>query len=158
MNRIKHILGRFEGKSASDYYDDFNNNDESFKEIELRSMSKLTHSILGAIDYGKAKARRERNFDILANALGELNYLRIHRPEGPYAYPFYTKNGMKLRKALAKEKVFVATLWPNVFETGLDTEIDLTENILPLPCDQRYSEEDMLKVIAAVKRLLPVEE
>lgn len=27
---MKHILGRFEGNSASDYYDYFNNNDESF--------------------------------------------------------------------------------------------------------------------------------
>ena len=57
MERMKHILGRFDGKSASDYYDHFNNNDESFKEIELRYMSKLTHNILGAIDYPNSKHR-----------------------------------------------------------------------------------------------------
>ncbi len=62
MERMKHVLGRFEGNSASDYYDCFNNNDESFKEIELRLMSKLTHNILGAIDYQAAKRRREENF------------------------------------------------------------------------------------------------
>ena len=156
MNRMKHILGRFEGKSASDYYEDFNNNDESFKEIELRRMSKLTHNILGAVDYERAKARREQNFKTLAKSLGNLNSLQIHCPEGPYAYPFYTKNGMMLKKALTKEKIYVATLWPNVFETGLDTEIDLTENILPLPCDQRYSEDDMMRVADTIIRLLPI--
>lgn len=62
MERMKHILGRFEGDSASDYYELFNDNDESFKEIELRHMSKLTHNILGAIDYQAAKRRREENF------------------------------------------------------------------------------------------------
>lgn len=156
MNRMKHILGRFEGKSASDYYKDFNNNDESFKKIELRRMSKLTHNFLGAVDYKRAKARREQNFEVLGNSLGELNQLNIHCPAGPYAYPFYTKNGMLLKRALAKEKIFVATLWPNVLKTDLDTEIDLTENILPLPCDQRYSEDDMYTVVDTIKRLLPM--
>ena len=61
-----------------------------------------------------------------------------------------------LKKALTKEKIYVATLWPNVFETGLDTEIDLTENILPLPCDQRYSEDDMMRVADTIIRLLPI--
>ena len=150
MDRMKHILGRFEGTSASDYYDDFNNNDESFKEIELRHMSKLTHNILGAIDYQAAKRRREENFLFLSKALGEKNLLKIKCPPGPYAYPFYIQNGMAFKKELAKRKIFVATLWPNVLGTGLDIETDLTENILPLPCDQRYSEVDMQRVADAV--------
>ncbi len=150
MERMKHILGRFEGNSASDYYDYFNNNDESFKEIELRHMSKLTHNILGAIDYEVAKRRRERNFLFLSKALGERNLLKIECPPGPYAYPFYIKNGMAVKKLLAKRKIYVATLWPNVLETGLSIETDFTENILPLPCDQRYSEEDMQRVVNTV--------
>ena len=154
MERMRHILGRFEGNSASDYYDYFNNNDESFKGIELRLMSKLTHNILGAIDYQAAKHRREENFKFLSNALGERNLLAMKCPPGPYAYPFYTKNGMMIKKQLAKRKIYVATLWPNVLETGLDIEMDFTENILPLPCDQRYSEEDMQRVANAVKELI----
>ena len=154
MDRMKHILGRFEGPSASDYYHDFNANDESFKEIELRLMSKLTHNILGAVDYQAAKRRREENFLFLSKALGERNALKIQCPAGPYAYPFYTQNGMAVKKQLAKRKIYVATLWPNVIGTGLDIETDLTENILPLPCDQRYSEEDMQKVADAVRELI----
>ena len=154
MGRMKHILGRFEGNSASDYYDYFNNNDESFKEIELRLMSKLTHNILGAIDYEAAKRRREDNFLFLSKALGERNLLKIKCPAGPYAYPFYVQDGMIIKKQLAKRKIYVATLWPNVLGTGLDIETDFTENILPLPCDQRYSEEDMQKVVDAVMELI----
>ena len=154
MGRMAHILGRFEGNSASDYYDFFNNNDESFKEIELRRMSKLTHNILGAIDYQAAKRRREDNFLFLSKALGDRNPLKMNRPAGPYAYPFYVPNGMAVKKQLAKRKIYVATLWPNVLDTGLDIETDLTENILPLPCDQRYSEEDMQTVADAVRELI----
>lgn len=154
MERMKHILGRFEGTKASDYYDDFNNNDESFKEIELRSMSKLTHNILGAIDYQAAKDRREENFLFLSKALGERNELNIKCPPGPYAYPFYIHNGMAVKKLLAKRKIYVATLWPNVLGTGLDIETDFTENILPLPCDQRYSQEDMQRVVNEIRQLI----
>lgn len=151
MDRMKHVLGRFEGNCASDYYDFFNDNDESFKEIELRLMSKLTHNILGAIDYQAAKRRREENFAYLSKALGERNVLKMDCPPGPYAYPFYIQNGMAIKKLLAKKKIYVATLWPNVLETGLDIETEFTENILPLPCDQRYSEEDMQRVVDAVR-------
>ena len=154
MDRMKHVLGRFEGNSASDYYDFFNNNDESFKEIELRQMSKLTHNILGAVDYQAAKLRREENFLFLSKALGKRNALTIQCPVGPYAYPFYIQNGMAVKKELAKRKIYVATLWPNVLGTGLDIETDFTENILPLPCDQRYSEEDMQRVVDAVRELI----
>ena len=154
MERMKHILGRFEGNSASDYYDYFNNNDESFKEIGLRHMSKLTHNILGAIDYQAAKRQREENFLFLSKALGERNLLEVNCPPGPYAYPFYIQNGMKIKKQLAKRKIYVATLWPNVIGTGLDIETEFTENILPLPCDQRYSEVDMQRVVNAIMELI----
>lgn len=154
MDRMKHILGRFEGNSASDYYGFFNHNDESFKKTELRLMSKLTHNILGAVDYQKARQRREQNFLYLSKALGERNGLKAECPAGPYAYPFYIPDGMAIKKELAKRKIYVATLWPNVLESGLDIETDFAENILPLPCDQRYSETDMQTVANAVKDLI----
>ena len=154
MKRMTHLLGRFEGNSASDYYDLFNDNDESFKGIELRLMSKLTHNILGAIDYQAAKCRREENFKYLSKALEKKNSLKIQCPPGPYAYPFYIQNGMAVKKQLAKRKIYVATLWPNVLGSGLDIETEFTENILPLPCDQRYSEEDMQRVADAVTELI----
>lgn len=154
MGRMKHILGRFEGKSASEYYNDFNDNDESFKTIELRSMSRLTHNILGAIDYETARRRREENFTYLSKELGEMNPLTPQCPRGPYAYPFYIKNGMAIKKKLAGQKIYVATLWPNVLDSNLETEIDLTENILPLPCDQRCTKTDMQKIIKAIKEFL----
>ena len=154
MGRMKHVLGRFEGNSASEYYDYFNNNDESFKEIELRLMSKLTHNILGAIDYKAVKHRREENFLFLSKALGERNLLKPECPPGPYAYPFYIPNGMTIKRQLAKRKIYVATLWPNVLGNGLDIETDFAENILPLPCDQRYSQEDMQRIVDTLREFI----
>ena len=61
---------------------------------------------------------------------------------------------MAVKKQLAKRKIYVATLWPNVIDTRLDIETEFTENILPLPCDQRYSETDMQRIVNAIRDLI----
>lgn len=146
--RMKHILGRFEGK-ASDYYIEFKKNDETFKELPIKSMSKLTRNILGAIDYEKVIETRNRNFEYLHNRLRNKNILDIKLPYGPFAYPFYMENGIETRKKLAENKIYIPTLWPNVLKENHEDSIeyDYAANILPLPCDQRYGVEDMDKIV-----------
>lgn len=137
MDRMKHILGRFEGNSASEYYSDFKMNDASFESLELRQMSKLTHNILGAIDYDRVRRIREENFRSLHETLKDRNPLKPALPVGPYAYPFYCENGMELKRILAENKIYVPTLWPNVLDSSDDVAKEFAGNILPLPCDQR---------------------
>ena len=131
--RLKHLLGRFETGSASTYYQDFKKNDESIKTLELRTMSKLTHNFLGAIDYDKVKKIREEN------------YLFLHEQ---------LKNGMELRRELAEQKIYVPTLWPNVLCSDDLIAKDYAENILPLPCDQRYQLFDLEEMINKVKKCI----
>ncbi len=147
--RMRHILGRLEG-SASDYYNDFKENDASFRTLPLMEMSLLTENLLKAIDYEKTVAIRNANWQLLHEALGSKNPLKLRSPNGPYAYPFYCKNGMQIKKTLAERKIFVATLWPNVLQMEGYLEKDYAENILPLPCDQRYDGQDMKIIIEAV--------
>ncbi len=143
-SRMKHVLGRFEGQ-ASDFYNDFKRNDDSFKELPLKKMSLVTRNILGAIDYGKVLEYRKRNFKYLHSRLKHTNELDIEIPNGPFAYPYYCVNGIEIRKKLAKNKIYIPTLWPNVLRecSGDSVEFDYAANILPLPCDQRYGLEDM---------------
>ena len=152
--RLKHLLGRFETGSASTYYQDFKKNDESIKTLELRTMSKLTHNFLGAIDYDKVKKIREENYLFLHEQLKGTNRLNLTLPEGPYAYPFYCENGMELRRELAEQKIYVPTLWPNVLCSDDLIAKDYAENILPLPCDQRYQLFDLEEMINKVKKCI----
>lgn len=140
--RMKHILGRYE-HSATEFYDSFQKNDESFYDLELKSMSKLTHNLLKNIDYRFVKKIREQNFKFLDNALSKKNFLKLKRPKGPYCYPFLCKDGSKLRNQLASQHIYIPTLWPNVLEMDLDLEKKYAQDILPIPCDQRYGIEDM---------------
>ncbi len=151
-HRMKHILGRFEGE-ASTYYNDFKENDESFKMLSLKKMSSLSQNILGAIDYEKVRTRRNKNFRYLHGNLSNSNVLDIRVPEGPFSYPYYVKNGIEVRKALAEKRIYIPTLWPNVLRDNKEssTEYDYAANILPIPCDQRYDIKDMKRIIKELK-------
>ena len=144
-HRMAHILGRYEGM-ASDYYKDFRDNDKSFSNLAPGFMSRLTHNILRAIDYKKVKERREEN---LHGQLKGANRLNIQPPAGPYMYPFYMEKGLEVKKKLAAKRIYIPTLWPNAVEFG-GVAKDYSENILPLPCDQRYSFLEMRTIVDAV--------
>ncbi len=149
-DRMKHILGRYEEKNASQYYSDFKANDASFTELELKQMSLITHNILGAIDYKKVIKARNENYKILRKALKDTNKLKLTTPYAPYCYPYYCENGMEIKRKLAEKKIYVPTLWPNVLELDGSLEKDFAENILPLPCDQRYGLVEMQYIVEEV--------
>ena len=143
-DRMKHILGRFEG-AGSEHYHSFHENDEVIDREPLKQMSRLTKNLLGAIDYEEVRRTRNGNYGYLESRLKESNGLQPVTPDGPFAYPFYVENGIELRKQLAREKIYIPTLWPNVLENMPveSVEYQYAANILPLPCDQRYDERDM---------------
>ncbi len=153
MDRMKHVLGRFE-HTASEYYAHFRQTDESYADLPMLTMSKLTRNLLCAIDYRTACQKRDENYAFLAAALGEYNPLKLTAPAGAYCYPFYCKNGMELKRRLAEQKIYVPTLWPNVLERPESVEKDYAENILPLPCDQRYGQADMKRMVTAIQKYL----
>ena len=154
MNRMKHILGRFEGQ-ASEYFKDFQENDESLEKLLLRKMSYLTKNILGAIDYDKVMESRNDNFNYLYDRLNSSNILNIKKTEGAFAYPYYNKNGLELRKKLIEQKIYVPILWPNVLRDNDEKSIeyDYSANILPLPCDQRYGKNDMDYLVKSIEMI-----
>ena len=149
-DRTRHIYGRVKD-GATAHYAEFKANDASFKQLPLMQMSELTHKMLSEIDYEAIRTIREENYAFLHQQLGNKNRLNLRLPEGPYAYPFYCENGMEVKKKLAEKKIYVATLWPNVLEIGGEVERDYAENILPLPCDQRYGIEEMRTIMEALQ-------
>lgn len=145
--RTSHIYGRIADGAAA-HYQEFKANDFSFKTLPITLMSDLTHKMLADIDYEFVKERRSENYNFLAGELDKLNALDAVCEEGPYTYPFMTKNGDALRKKLIENKIYVATLWPGLSD-GFSQ--NLANNILPLPCDQRYTGKDLERIVEIIK-------
>lgn len=150
--RIKYLAGRLETDSGS-FFDEFHVNENLLENLPLRRMSAFTQNILRSLDYTEIKKKREENFNELNKALKNINLLHVHPVPGPYMYPLLINNGDAIRKKLLPYHIFVPVLWPVVLK---DNPVDSLEyryanNVLPLPCDQRYSSEDMKFIVETIK-------
>jgi hypothetical protein len=145
-DHMRFVLGRYEG-AAGEFYEEASLNNERFNSQPLSQMSPVTENILRAIDYEKTRERREENFAFLHNYFKERNRLAVLlQPEGPYMYPLLVSSVGRSREILAKRGVYIPVLWPNVLNSGLAPDSvarRYSKNILPLPVDQRYGEEEM---------------
>ena len=153
FDRMRFLLGRFE-RTASEFYGEYVANNELFADEPVKRMSKLTANLLRGIDYGRVKTVREKNYASLRQALGARNKLRLPDAPGTFMYPLLLENGAEVRKELQKRKIYIPTLWPDVFSVCAPDapEYDMAANILPLPVDQRYAYDDMAYLADAVLR------
>lgn len=152
FERMRFLLGRFE-RTASEFYSEYVANNKLFAKERVKRMSKLTENLLHGIDYKRVKEIRERNYQYLHQALSSVNSLILSNTPGTFMYPLLLENGAEVRKRLQKEKIYIPTLWPSVFDwCGEDeAEYQMAKNILPLPIDQRYGTEEMEEICGVIE-------
>lgn len=151
-DRMSHLLKRID-LSAESAYNEFVHNDDSLIGAPIKTMSKLTERILQGVDYEMVKNKRLENFLFLDSILKKDNLLNISLSENsvPMVYPLWSKD-KNLRERLIKNKIYVATFWPNVFRWCNDSQLEYTlaKEIIPLPVDQRYGKEEMQQIIKII--------
>ena len=152
FKRINYVLGRFE-RTASEFYLEASQNNDFFDQEPVKKMSRLTENILHGIDYDYIKRKRTSNFLHLHGNLRFFNKLNVNFVEGAFMYPFMVDNAQDIKKELLKNKIYIPTLWPNVVKEFPSNWLEwkLANNVLPLPCDQRYGNEEMDYIINIIK-------
>ena len=118
-----------------------------------KRMSPLTRRLLAAQACQHSTEARIANYKILREALADINRLSLpaEPPSAPFCYPLVT--GIPgLRDELIDAGIALPLFWPEVIAA---TEADETENrlartLLPLPVDQRYTAEDMQRLIRCI--------
>ena len=153
--RMHFLLGRYE-KGASEFYSEYVANNAQFQNAPILKMSKLTENFLRGIDYSKVAEVRTENFAILHDMLSKYNLLQLTIPYGGFMYPLYIKDGAEIRNECRTKKIYIPTLWPDVFEK-CDTsmrEYDMAKNILPIPVDQRYNTDDMKYIVEVIEQCI----
>ena len=155
-DRFSHILGRYE-VDAGTFYSRMLANAHAYEGAAPARMSRLTENILGGLDYDRIARTRMDNYMTLKSCLGTHNGLEtdgnLRVPDiGPFVYPMLVEDGPAIRKKLAAQKIFVPTYWSDLITDAPAGSVErkYAANILALPCDQRYLEEDMRRVAEAV--------
>ncbi len=153
INRMQHLLLRID-KSPEEGYLSFIQNDKSLEMNDIMRMSKLTSKILSSIHYEKIIEKRLVNYNFLDQQLKKTNLLQISKPKGqvPMVYPFWTEDKV-LRKRLLENRIYCATYWPNVINSYKEGSLEhnLSNNIIPIPVDQRYGIEEMNRIVELIK-------
>ena len=157
FDRMRFLLGRFE-RTASEFYGEYAANNDFFHTEPIKRMSKLTRNLLHGIDYERVRAVRRENFAFLHQALGEKNGLRLNDEPGTFMYPLLLANGAEVRKKLQAQKIYIPTLWPDVFTWCGEDEpaYELAKNVLPLPVDQRYGETEMRRMAGEIEACMKI--
>ncbi len=155
FERMTFLMGRFE-RSATEFYGMYVQNNDFFANEPIKKMSKLTENILHGIDYEFVSVRRTENFKYLDEQLKNINRIKLIVPDGAFMYPLYVENGIAIRKLLQDKKIYIPTLWPDVFDICQETDLEygMAANILPIPIDQRYCNEDMKYIVAEIMGLI----
>ena len=155
FERMHFLLGRFE-RTASEFYKEYSKNNHLFANEPIKRMSKLTANLLHGIDYNYVKKRRTENFSLYYEKLNAVNQLSLQEVEGAFAYPLWISGGAEIRRQLQQKKIYIPMLWPSVRTQCNSDQLEyaFAEDILPLPCDQRYGEEDIHSMISTLLSVL----
>jgi hypothetical protein len=147
--RCSHLLKRLDSLPEAGYAD-FRAAEESLLDTGPRKMSNLSERLLNGIDYNSARQRRNANFQFLHQHLQHLNDLEIDpdQTDGPLCYPLLIDNP-GLRKRLIAERIFIPSYWPEATTRvqAKSMEHSIIRHCLPLPCDQRYGPENLIRMI-----------
>jgi len=142
-------------RSPQEGYADFHANDKHLSNVGLRRMSKLTQAMMSGIDYTAKANRRLRNFHLLDQSLRYSNHFKweLESDTVPLVYPYLVENGATMRQHLIDNQIFCARYWPNVLEWCKrgDWEYHLTENLVCIPVDQRYGDDEMKQILDTIK-------
>jgi hypothetical protein len=153
MYTIEHLMQRFNGH-VQEGYKAFTENEELCG-TEITGMSVLSEFLLSNIDYAGVITRRRANFRYLHRLFKNKNRfpLTTYEESVPMVYPLMTDTPVD-RERLYRNKIFVPTFWQEVKEADalkFSTEIKLANNLLALPIDHRYSEDEMQKMAEVIQ-------
>lgn len=153
-HRMQHLLLRSDlGAEAG--YAEFVKNENLLVDNPISLMSVLTEKLLCSIDYKTIKDIRCENYDYLEFSLKKSNSISIMRRSDaiPMVYPYLT-DVLGLRKILIAQHIYVAKYWPNVKDNeGFAYESYISENLIPLPCSQGYTTNDLKEIIKIIDKI-----
>lgn len=121
-------------------------------------MSDLSLLILkNAVDWRKVSQRRRDNYKFLASELGQIAlFPELTSEVVPLGFPVRLKDRDHIRQTLFSEKIYPQVHWPiaGVVPATFESSHRLANEIMTLPCDQRYNQSDMERVVSQLKLYL----
>jgi hypothetical protein len=122
------------------------------------AMSELSKALLlSNFDYSTIAMRRVENYRYLTGKLG-FYALFPNLPERtvPLGFPIRTQKRDEIRQTLFTHEIYPPVHWPiqGLVPAEYSDSHKLAQEIMTLPCDQRYSESDMERMVKVIVEVL----
>lgn len=118
------------------------------------AMSELSKALLmNSFDYSTIAERRIENYQFLMDELGDLSlFPKLFPGVVPMGFPIHVKNRDQVRRMLFDHGIYPPVHWPiqGIVPEGFRESHKLADEIMTLPCDQRYSNRDMSRMTQLV--------
>lgn len=123
-------------------------------DIHPHKMSALSHNLLKDEDYANNQAVRLANFVFLhRNIIEGKNLTKMCQniasvTSAPLYFTIYVHDRSKLQRILAENAIYAPVIWPvENPDVLINNDIKyIYDHLLAIPCDQRYTSEDMAKI------------
>ena len=119
-------------------------------------MSDLSLQILRhAVDWKAVSQQRCDNYNFLASELRQIAmFPELPSDVVPLGFPVRVEDRDRIRQALFSKNIYPPVHWPitNVVPTVFEASHRLAHEIMTIPCDQRYHQADMERVVKELVR------
>ena len=130
--------------------------------ISVHKMSQIAYNLLIEEDVDSNQERRYKNYTYLFNNLQESNKVTkichdLNKiTTAPLYFSIYVDNRPALQKLLAHDSIYAPVIWPVEDERVLinDEVKYIYDHVLAIPCDQRYDETDMRRVLDIINNYI----
>lgn len=131
-------------------------------QTEIYNIDETSKNILATANIDDLRYSRTENFTNLSNGLKNINGIEAiftTLPEYicPIFFPIYVKeNRDSVQQELSKQGIYCPVHWPlpsQIDNKCLKNSKHIYDQILSIPCDQRYNENDMERIIFSINQL-----
>lgn len=153
LQKAEYIKGL---RSDKDYLKIFDEAEETLENVGIAVACDRDIKLAMNLDYEFIKNRRRANAEILRSAFKRmLIFKEMGVTDTPMAVPILVPNGKRdeLRRYLINNEIYCPVHWPVSEYHKLDERAEeIYMNELSLVCDQRYTEEDMYRMVHVIRQ------
>ncbi len=124
--------------------------------MEPCKMSDLSLLILKhVVDWQTVSQKRRNNYKFLASKLGKIAlFPQLTDDVVPLGFPIRVKERDRIRQALFTKSIYPPVHWPivGVVPPEFQASHRLAGEIMTIPCDQRYNQPDMERIVGCIDR------
>ena len=135
------------------YLSIFEKAEEELEEIGVLQADKRDIELADKLNVKFIREQRRKNAQVLLDAFSEIAiFPKLGNGDCPMFVPIRVKNRDELRKYLIQREIYCPIHWPkSQYHKVSKVTKEIYDEELSLVCDQRYTEDDMERMVSSIK-------